>query len=139
MSLPANLTTNEVKNAAGTEVEFDRLATVDRSVTFAKVGEVPNLPVRLKVSHQETGSGVNGRRRSVVRVDLSNTGFDSITTVTTSCYIVLDIPIGAVSSFSDAKDAVAYIMSFVASLGASTTILYDGTGNGASALINGSL
>jgi hypothetical protein len=31
------------------------------------------------------------------------------------------------------------LMSFMASLGASTTILYDGTGNGANALLSGGL
>lgn len=57
--LSNTLNTNEVKDAAGTEVEFSRISTNGRSTEYAKVGEVPNAPYRLKVSHQETGSGLD--------------------------------------------------------------------------------
>jgi hypothetical protein len=43
------------------------------------------------------------------------------------------------SDFSEANAVVAALVSFLASKGASTTILYDCTGYGAEALINGSL
>jgi len=67
--LPTHLTTNEVKNAAGTEVEFLRFDAAGRTVEFQQSAETPNLEHRLKTSHQESGSGVNERRRSMARVD----------------------------------------------------------------------
>jgi hypothetical protein len=136
--LPTNLTTNEVKNSAGTEVEFNRLSTLDRSVTFAQVSETPSAPHRLKVSHLETGSGSSLRRRSMVRIDKTVTGTFGVPR-TISAYIVLDIPVGDVANYTETTNCVAELLSFCASLGASTTILYDGTGSGAAAMINGSL
>lgn len=138
--LSNTLVTNEVKNSAGTEVEFQRISMNERSTVFAKSGEAPATPHRLAISHQETGSGIKKRRRSVVRVDIGSVStVDTVTPVTTSAYIVLDNPIGAVTANTEAKNALANIMSFIASLGASTTILYDGTGSGAVALLDGSL
>lgn len=134
------LNTNEIKNSAGTEVEFSRLSTSDRQTIFAAIGESPSLPHRLTISHQETGSGLKKRRRSVVRMDKTTiSGVDSVTPITTSAYLVLDFPVGGASSAAEATHVVAEIMSFCASLGASTTILYDGTGNGATALLTGGL
>jgi len=138
MPLPSNLLTNEVKNSAGTEVEFNRLSVLDRSVTFAQAGETPNLQHRLKVSHLEVGVGALLRRRSVVRVDKTITG-SSGSPRTISAYLVLDIPVGDVANFTETTNCAAELLSFCASTGASTTILYDGTGYGAAALINGSL
>lgn len=136
--LPTNLTTNEVKNAAGTEVEFNRLATLDRSVTFAQVGESPNLEHRLKVSHLETGSGSETTRRSMVRFDKTVTGVSGKPRVI-SFYAVASVPIGDIANYTEASNVSAELTSFLASTGADTTIKYDGTGNGAAALINGSL
>jgi hypothetical protein len=139
MPLPINLTTNEVKNSAGTEVEFNRLDNGSgRSVLFAQVGESPALHHRIKVSHLETGSGTAARRRSVVRIDKDVTG-TSAAPRTISAYMVVDIPIGDIANYTETTNAVAELLSFCASLGASTTILYDCTGYGAAALINGSL
>lgn len=138
--LPNTLNTNEVKDAAGAEVEFTRLSTSDRATEFAKVGESPALPQRLKISHLESGSGFNRRRRSVVRFDKSSTSaVDATQTVITSAYTVLDVPIGAITTNTEPAAVLAYLMSFIASLGATTTILYDGSGNGAQALITGGL
>lgn len=136
--LPSNLTTNEVKNSAGTEVEFNRLSTADRSVVFAQVGEAPNAPHRLKVEHQENGVGSKRVRRSLVRVDKTVSGADG-TPVVFSSYMVVVSPVGNIASLAEAKNVTAELMSFVASLGASTTILYDCTGYGADAAVNGSL
>lgn len=138
MPLPTNLTTNEVKNSAGTEVEFLRLSQLDRSVTFAQSGETPSLPHRLKVSHLETGAGSSSRRRSVCRIDKTIAGTSTIPRVI-SAYVVVDIPFGDITTYTEVTNCVAELNSFMASLGASTTILYDGTGNGSAALINGSL
>lgn len=136
--LPTNLTTNEVKDSAGTEVEFLRNSVTGRTIEFAKSGETPNLEHRLKVSHLEVGSGLNSRRRSLLRVDKTIAGADA-SPVTISGYIVLDIPIGNLSNYTETKNVAAELMSIFASLGASTTILYDCTGYGADALVNGTL
>jgi len=136
--LPTTLNTNEVKDAAGAELEFQRLNTDMRQLEFGLIGEVPSNPHRLKVSHQEIGSGATKRRRSAVRVDLTVTGTSTLPRVI-SAYVVVDIPVGDIANYDNAKKVLANLMSFCASLGASTTILYDCTGNGASALINGSL
>jgi len=136
--LSNTLVTNEVKDSSGTEVEFQRISTNGRSTEYAQITETPIAPHRLKVSHQETGSGSSRRRRSVVRVDKTVTGADNLP-VTLSCYIVLDIPVGDMSAYTEAKNVTAEILSFCASLGASTTILYDCTGNGAVCLTTGGL
>lgn len=138
--LSNTLNTNEIKNSAGTEVEFSRLSTSDRATVFAQIAETPSQPHRLSISHQEIGSGMKKRRRSLVRFDKTViSGVDSTTPITVSAYAVLDHPVGASTSNAEAANVLAELMSFVASLGASTTILYDGTGNGAAALLNGGL
>lgn len=134
------LNTNEVKDRSGAEVEFTRIKTLDRSTVFAKVAEQPNLPVRLSISHQETGTGINLRRRSMFRFDRSSiSGVDATKVVTTSGYVVLDSPVGAVTSNNEAADVLAHVSSFLATTGTATTVLFDGTGNGAKALIEGGL
>lgn len=140
MPLPNNLTTNEVKDAAGVEVEFLRIKNTDRTLEFAKSGETPSQPNRILVSHQEIGSGLTLRRRSLVRVDITHPGeVDTTKLVKTSVYVVADLPIGQLSALTVPAKALAHLNSFMASLGASTTILYDGTGSGSAALLNGSL
>jgi hypothetical protein len=136
--LSNTLVTSEVKNAAGTEVEFNRISSTARSTEFAQVAETPNLPHRLKISHLETGSGVALRRRSVARFDKTVVGA-SLTTRMVSAYLVVDIPVGDLSSSTEIKNVIAELLSFCASLGASTTILYDCTGSGAVALVEGGL
>jgi hypothetical protein len=138
--LTNTLNTNEVKNAAGTEEEFTRLSISDRSTIFARISETPSLPHRLTINHSESGTGINRRRRSVVRVDKTIAGqIDTTVPMRCSAYTVADIPIGNMSTNALSADVVANLVSFVASLGASTTILYDGTGNGAVALISGGI
>jgi hypothetical protein len=138
--LSNTLNTNEIKNAAGTEVEFSRLLTSDRSTTFAQVAETYSLPHRLSINHQESGSGLKAVRRSNVRFDKTViSSVDSVTPVTISAYCVVSIPVGAISATTEVANVLAELMSFMASLGANTTILYDGTGNGAAALISGGL
>lgn len=138
--LSNTLNTNEVKNSAGSEVEFTRLSISDRQTEFAQIAETPSAQHRLKISHQETGMGMKKRRRSLIRVDKTTvSGVDSVTPITTSAYIVLDIPVGASSTSAEAANVIAELLSFCASTGANTTILYDGTGNGATCLLNGGL
>lgn len=139
--LSNTLNTNEIKNSAGTEVEFSRLSSgPGRETVFKQITELPYLPHRLTVRHQESGSGINLRRRSVVRFDKTViSAVDNLTPVTISAYVVLDSPVGALTTNAEPTNVIAELLSFSASLGASTTILYDGTGNGATTLLNGDL
>lgn len=138
--LSNTLVTNEVKNAAAVKRDFTRLSIADRSTEFALIGEVPSAPHRLSIKHQETGTGLKQRRRSVIRFDKTSVSdVDSVTPVTTSAYIVLDAPIGATTTAAQSSEVLANLMSFLATTGAATTVLFDCTGNGAASLVNGSL
>lgn len=138
--LSDTLNTNEVKGSAGTEIEFSRLSTNGRSTEFAQISESPAKPHRLSIKHQEVGAGFNRRRRSVVRVDKTvDSDVDATKTVVVSAYIVLDAPVGALETNAEIANCVAEILSFSATTGAATTVLFDCTGNGAKALVEGSL
>lgn len=137
--IPLNLTTNEVKNRLGTEIEMIRINQTGRSVEFAYKDEAPNQPYRLSVNHSEFGTGTDKRRRSNVRVEFTPMGATTNLPKKVTATMVVDIPIGDLSSFTPVQDAIAYLISFVASQGATTTILYDGSGYGADALIHGTL
>lgn len=138
--LSNTLNTNEVKGSAGTEIEFQRLATNSRSTEFGVITESPYLPHRLKISHLESGTGLKLRRRSVVRIDKTVVStVDNLTPVTVSAYLVLDAPIGALTTNAEMANVIAEILSFCATTGAATTVLFDCTGNGAAALLNGGL
>jgi len=138
--LSNTLNTNEIKNAAGTEVEFTRLSIGDRTTEFAQITETPSSPHRMTIRHTESGKGLGKRRRSLLRFDKTViSGVDSTTPVVVSAYVVLDTPVGALTTTAEEANVLAELMSFLASLGASTTILFDGTGNGANALISGGL
>jgi hypothetical protein len=138
--LSNTLNTNEVKNSAGVEQEFTRLLTSDRKTEFALINEAPSARHRISIQHAETGSGLKLRRRSVVRVDKTVVStVDLVTPVTVSAYVVLDAPVGALTTSAELANVIANLMSFCASTGATTTILFDGTGNGATALISGGL
>jgi hypothetical protein len=138
--LSNTLNTNEIKNSAGTEVEFSRSSTSQRSTEFKQIAETPALPHRLSIKHEETGTGANKVRRSVIRIDKTTiSGVDSVTPITTSAHCVLTYPVGRSSTSAEAANVLAELMSFMASLGASTTILYDCTGNGAKTLLEGDL
>lgn len=138
--LSNTLNTNEIKNSAGAEVEFDHLDSNGRSRVFAQKSETPSQEHRLSISHQEVGLLMKKRRRSVVRFDkVVISGVDSVTPITVSAYMVVDLPVGAMTTNAEAANVIAELMSFVATTGAGTTVLYDCTGNGASVLLNGSL
>lgn len=138
--LSNTLITNEVKNSAGTEEEFERLSMNDRSTIFARVGEVPSYPHRITVSHQEVGSGINRRRRSLLRVDKTVAGqIDTTQSMKCSWSTVADIPVGNMSSNTLPNDVAANSNSFLSTTGAATTVLFDGTGNGVKTLRDGTL
>lgn len=139
--LANTLNTNEIKDSGGVEVEFSRKDTgPGAQTTFVKIGESPALPHRLTVKHVETGNGIKRRRRSVVRFDLTSMStVDTTVPVTTSGYCVMDIPVGAITANTVPSNVLANLISFIASDGATSTILFAGTGNGAKALLNGDL
>jgi len=135
--LPTNLNTGEVRNGAGAEVEFVRFLQKDRELAFQQSGELPHLPHRLSIKHAETGTGASRRRRSVIRIDKGSlSAVDTVTPVVTSTYVVLDAPVGHLTTDAEIITVLAELNSFVATLGAA--ILLDGTGNGTVVLRNGS-
>lgn len=138
--LANTLVTNEVKDAAGVEVEFERLSTEGRSTVFAVKSESPAHPYRLSISHQEIGTGTAKRRRSKVRIDktVSSTE-DTPKNCTCTCYAVLDAPIGALAANIEFKHVLANLLSFLGSTGADATLKFDCTGTGAVSLIDGSI
>jgi hypothetical protein len=135
--LPQHLNTNEVKNAAGTEVEFLRSNVSGSSVTFAQKDEAPNAQHRIKFSHQESGTGVNLMRRSLAEVALTTLGV-SETPRRTRAYVVLEAPIGDQADTDDSETVLAELGSLLFTAG-TNTFLYDGTGPGADALIKGTV
>jgi len=138
--LSNTLNTNEIKNAAGAEIEFQHQQQTDRARVFAQINESPALPHRLSIQHQETGNGIKKRRRSVVRFDKTIVStVDLATPITISAYAVVDFPVGAVVADTEFANVVAELISFLSTTGAGTTVLFDGTGNGSTALIKGSL
>lgn len=136
--LTNTLNTNEVKNASAAEVEFSRIGIVGRTTEYRDLTETPAYPHRLKISHQETGKESTLRRRSVVRIDKTVNGADSSPT-RVSAYAVVDIPSGNLANDTEAKNCLAELMSFLATTGAATTVLFDCSGNGANALVKGEL
>jgi hypothetical protein len=140
--LSNTLNTNEIKNSAGTEVEFEHLSGgIDtRTRTFRQITESYPLPNRLDIRHVETGSGIKKIRRSQVRFNKTVMSTVDVTLpVVISIYQVAVIPVGALLASTEVAHVNAQLGSFMYSLGASTTILYDGTGNGSNILIGGGL
>jgi len=137
--LSLTLNTNEVKNAAGTGVNFRHLRYGEgREHIYHEVDESPALEHRLTIKHSDTGKGVLQRRRSMYRFDKSVVStVDTSRIVTASSIHILDLPVGAMLVQTEFANVCAEGMSFLASLGASTTILYNCTGNGAAILLSG--
>ena len=135
------LITNEIKDASGVEVEFEKIKTLIGSGTeWQKVNDSPAVPHHMTISHQETGSGTSRRRRSVIRFDKTIVGtYDTTKNFKNSCYVVLDRAIGNEPNSDVAKLLLANLMSFLATTGAATTVLFDCTGTGASNLLSGGI
>jgi len=138
--LPTHLTTNEVKDTAGAEVEFLRSYVDQRQVQFSKSGAMPNLPALLGFKHQELGTGFKLRRRSQFWVRLTSIStVDSITPVQCLGYVVLDTPCGAITSYAQPQLVMAHLNSVLSTTGVGTTVLFDGSGYGTDALVKGTL
>jgi len=139
MALSNTLNTNEVKNAAGAEVEFTQLSQgPGRTRVWKQTTEPPARPHRLSLAHSETGAGMKRRRRSARRIDKTViSDVDNVTPVTITEYRVLDVPVGALIATTEVANVLAEGLSFDATTGAGTTVLFDCTGNGSAALLNG--
>jgi uncharacterized protein (DUF736 family) len=138
--LPTTLNTNEVKDSSGTEIEFSRLSTLDRKLVFNESVEAPNAPHRITVEHREVGSGLSRRRQSRILIEKSITGqVDDAVTEKISANLAVNAPIGNMTAVAELANVIAEMLSFCATTGSGTTVLFDGSGNGAAALINGTL
>lgn len=136
--LPNALNTNEIKNSAGTEVEFARRLTNGSTTEFVQVAETPNLPHRLRIAHTEVGKGVGARRRSLVQFSKTVNGVDGQPArIVAQCTV--DFPVGNLSTMAEPTHVLAELLSFLATTGAGTTVLFAGTGSGAVCLLNGDL
>jgi len=137
--LANTLNTNEVKDSSAAEVEFTRLKTEGRKTVFAKIGESLAYEHRLSISHTESGTGINKNRRSAIRVDISTPStVDASRVVVASAYTVIQVPIGGLTATTIPKDSLAELLSFVGTTDGST-LLHNGTGTGAAALLSGGL
>lgn len=134
--LSTSLLTNEVKDRLGVEQEFEHHDLSGRTHIYRRKGQAPSLPTYLKIAHQVTGVSTSTVRRSVVRVDKSVVG-KSGKVVNVSCYKVWVVPEGELDDLEDVQDVSANIDSFCATTGAANVVLFDGSGNGDSAGING--
>lgn len=136
MPLPLVLNTNEIKNSAGTEVEFTRKSTQGSTVEYAQTNEAPNREHRLRLANQTLGTGEDERRRSNLRITKEVTGVSGkVRTVSWS--LTMDIPTGDISDYTEPKNLMAEGLSFCATTGAATAVLFDCTGYGADAIVNG--
>lgn len=137
--LNASLNANEVKNSAGTEIEFSHIEYgKGRSRLFAQIAETPNLQHRINLGHTEIGKAEDMRRRSTIGVSKEIIG---VSGKKRKCYyyIVGDIPVGDMSSMTEPTNVLAELGSLVFLKGGTTTFNFDGTGTGATVLLNGEL
>lgn len=141
MPLPQNLNTNEVKDKTGTEKQYLFHDDPGRSIQYALDTALPSLPSILTIQHRDVGTpGTHTHRRqsNVNLVDTFVSQVDNVTKGKVRVSITVDSPEGMLTSRDIVKDALAKVTSFVATTG-TNTFLYDGTGTGAAALINGTL
>jgi len=136
--LPANLNTNEVKDAAGTEVEFTHQSEQGRKRVFQKIGELYAYPQHIIIQHDEKGVGVKKVRRSNLSIQITElSGVDSLTPITPFISLTLSLPVGLMATNATAARLCAYMGSFGWLTGADSTLKYDGSGTGIAALLAG--
>lgn len=136
MPLPNDLLTNEVKDRAGVEVEFNYFSRDLREMIYTRKGVAPSLECFLKVKHQDVGTGSATVQRSLVRVDGAFVGKSGKLCVA-SVYKNAVIPKGELDDLNFILDLNAMLNSFCALTGAGTTLLFDGSGTGDYALTHG--
>lgn len=136
--LSNNLNTNEVKNAAAVEVEFQHLRyPTSDSREFALIGEAYDMPHRLRVSHRLSGTGLKQKRNSAVSFLKTVAGSDG-SPVTVKCNVTVEIPVGNLGSNDEVENICAEAGSFCFTAG-DTTFVHACTTPGVKALIDGSL
>jgi hypothetical protein len=134
------LTTNEIKNATGSGLAFERVATgPGKQTEFKLSAETLGNPYRMTISHSRVGSGQSERRRSVVKFTAREEDANDGQKFETSAYIVVDEPTGRADNQTTLAGLIANILSFCATTGAASTVLFDGSGNGAKVLLNETL
>lgn len=136
--LTNTLNTNEIKTYTSAEVEFERISISDESSIFKQINEDIANPNRLTIKHQTVGSGDTKTRRSLVRFDVSVTNTSGKKGVV-SAYMNLVVPVGILENTNAMKQAISQLLSFCATTGAGTTVLFDCSGSGAAALLNETL
>lgn len=138
MPLLSSLTTNEVKNASGVEMEFLGYGAVGRTKEYQLSTEGPAFPHRILLNHRVDGVGINRVRRSRLGVKITTSGMvDSTKTCEIKADCVLTVPEGQQTSDAMIKLALANLISLLASTGADTVVKFDCSGNGADALVKG--
>jgi len=139
MALSDNLNTNELKNAAGVEVEFTRFGGEGRTRLWQPVSVIPALPQILTVQHREIGAGFDRRRQSNITLYISTVGTkDATKIVKNKVSVSCDVPVGNINDFSDIKYCLACVGSLLYTNG-TNTFVYDGSTPGAAALANGTI
>lgn len=139
MPIPTTLNTNEVKNAAGSEVEFALREINGGTRVFRQVGEPFNRPHSFTFKTEEVGEGFNKVRKTMNRIDkVVASDVDPTKLVRVSTYTVVIAPCGALTTNAEVANVFAELGSFNHTLGTNTHV-YDGTAPGAKALINGDI
>jgi hypothetical protein len=139
MALADNLNTNELKNEAGTEVEYLNFDKGSRMKEWFKSGEVPGLPSHLKIQHREIGEGVDKKRQSNISLYITEIGSVDTTKQAKSIgSFSTTVPIGNIPNFAKITTVMACLGSLCYTNG-TNTFVYDGTTPGAAALINGTI
>lgn len=132
-----NTLDTQIKNATGTSVPFERVRTEGGLTRFKNVLAPNNAEADFVISHQEIGVGIKRVQKSVVRFNLTGSSDIDVGSLgVTSSWIVLNHPLGLFLTDDQAKAVLAMLGSFVFTANG-TTMLLNGTGNGAAALING--
>jgi len=137
--LPDTLNTNQVRTSAGVEVELQLTLNEGRLKQWEKFPAVPSKPIKLVVQHQVISKDFKERRRSKIGVAIRHASeVDPTILVDSQAYIVIDTPQGAMNTTTVLADSIAMLLSFVGTTDG-TTLLLNGNGNGAQALLNGAM
>jgi len=135
------LNTNEIKNSAGTEVEFGRRGSpTPNAIEYYALTEGLVTKHTLLVSHQTVGKGKLEQIQSVsiIRKTVLST-VDLVTPCTFVAQLKLTSPSGLMLTTAESANVLAELGSFMFLTGADNTFKYDGTGTGGVALLNRTL
>lgn len=138
--LAESLNTNQIKNAAGTEKEFFKIGPLgDSGSKYQLIPQDITEPHVMNVRHAIEGTGVGRKRKSVIRFEKSTAGLvDATKQATCWAQVTTSVDIGNLENLDNLKEVLANLMSFLATTGAGTTVLFDCTGTGAVSILEGS-